>query len=262
MIKIQDVSNYLDEVAPTRLAEDWDNVGLLVGDPELEVDKIMTCLTVTPASAQEAIESGAQLIVTHHPLPFRPLKKITTENTPTRLLWDLINHGISIYSPHTGFDSAAAGINQRVCENVGLTNIAPLKPFDNDPAGLGAGRIGDYQPTTCSDFANRLKKVFGLPNIRYVGDKAQTVQRIASACGSGGSFLQTAIQSGCNALITGEADFHCCLEAQAQGIGLFLLGHYASERFAVEVLAIELCSQFPKLDVWCSKKESDPIIWS
>ena len=262
MINIQDVSNYMDKIAPTRLAEDWDNVGLLVGDPETEVQKIMTCLTITPASAQEAIASGAQLIVTHHPLPFRPLKKITTQKTPTRLLWQLINNGIAIYSPHTGFDSASGGINQRVCEKVGLTNITPLKPFENDSDGLGAGRFGDIQTTTCSQFANQLKDIFGLQNIRYVGKESQNVQRIASACGSGGSFLQAAVKSECNAMITGEADFHTCLEAQAQGLCLFLLGHYASERFAVEMLANELNQQFPDLEIWSSEKESDPIAWS
>jgi len=104
---IKKVCGFLDSFAPTRLAEDWDNVGLLVGDPEIEAEKVMTCLTVTPESASEAIEKNVDLIVSHHPLPFRPLKRLTTETVASRLLWDLVRAGVSIYSPHTGFDSVS-----------------------------------------------------------------------------------------------------------------------------------------------------------
>ena len=104
MTKIQQVCEYLDQFAPTRLAEEWDNVGLLTGDRAAECQKIMTCLTVTPDSAAEAIEQGASLIVSHHPLPFRPLKRLTTDSTPSRLVWELARANVAIYSPHTGFD--------------------------------------------------------------------------------------------------------------------------------------------------------------
>ena len=112
MTKIQQVCEYLDQFAPTRLAEEWDNVGLLTGDRAAECQRIMTCLTVTPESAAEAIERGASLIVSHHPLPFRPLKRLTTDSTPSRMVWELARANVAIYSPHTGFDSALNGINQ------------------------------------------------------------------------------------------------------------------------------------------------------
>ena len=111
MIKLHQICDFLNEIAPTRLAEEWDNVGLLVGDRELEIQRVMTCLTITPESAEEAIEKNVGLVVSHHPLPFRPLKKITTDQTATRLLWNLIRNNICIYSTHTGFDSAKSGIN-------------------------------------------------------------------------------------------------------------------------------------------------------
>lgn len=259
MITIKDVSQFLDRFAPTRLAEDWDNVGLLVGNPDLNVNKIMTCLTVTPESAAEAIAKNADLIVSHHPLPFRPIKKITTEKTATRMLWDLINNGISIYSPHTGFDSATDGINQSVCQRIGLTNIEPLIPIENEPNGLGVGRFGTCPPIPCMDLLQLLKKTYGLKQIRYVGDENSRVQSVASACGSGGNFLDSAVSAKCDTLITGEADFHSCLEAAAQNINLILLGHFASERFAVEMLAEKLSEEFNDLKIWASIEESDPI---
>ena len=120
MTKIAQVSQFLNQFAPTRLAEEWDNVGLLVGDPKLVVERMMTCLTVTPESAAEAISQQANLIISHHPIPFRPLKRITTETVASKLIWDLIRAGVSIYSPHTGFDSAVSGINQSLSQRLGI----------------------------------------------------------------------------------------------------------------------------------------------
>ena len=130
----------------------------------------LTCLTVTPESAEEAIEEQAQLIVSHHPLPFHSFKRLTTELTPTRLLWDLAQAGIAIYSPHTAFDSAAEGINQLALERLGCTEIRPLLPKPGDPEGLGAGRAG-VLPSCCplSEFAEQVKTRYGLSQIQLVG---------------------------------------------------------------------------------------------
>jgi dinuclear metal center YbgI/SA1388 family protein len=265
--KINDVCRFLDSFAPTRLAEDWDNVGLLAGDPEAAADRIMTCLTITPESAAEAIAENANLIVSHHPLPFRPLKRLTTETVPSRLLWDLIRGGVSIYSPHTGFDSASEGINQTLSQRIGLTNISPLTTIIDEPDGLGAGRIGELSSSqTLADFVAAVKKRFSIEGLHIVGNPAASVSKIAVACGSGGSFLDKAISAGCDTFVTGETTFHTCLEAKANDISLILLGHYASERFAVEDLAERLGQHFdhsrnPQFKVWASKEESDPLVW-
>ena len=264
MQTLHKICDFLDNFAPTELAEDWDNVGLLVGDAEANVNKIMTCLTITPESADEAIQKEADLIVTHHPLPFRPLKRITTDKTSTKLLWNLIRKGIAIYSPHTGFDSALNGINQSVCNRLSLANIRPLIPNECANNGnVGAGRIGELKnETTVQDFLRAIKQSYSIEQIRYVGKAQSKCKLIASACGSGGSFLAKAIAAGCDTLITGEADFHSCLEASAQNVNLILLGHYASERFAVEMLADRLSEVFNDLEIWASDQESDPIVWA
>ncbi len=262
MPTIDNVCSYLDQLAPMRLAEDWDNVGLLAGNRNDDVQRIMTCLTITPASAAEAIEQGCQLIVSHHPLPFHPLKRLTTDNTASGLLWNLIRAGVAIYSPHTGFDSAAAGINQTLCEKLELAGIEPLVPIPNDPDLLGAGRMGTlYSEKTLSEFVALVKNQFGLDKLQIVGDLAARVGTVASACGSGGSFLTIAIERGCDTFVTGETNFHTSLEAQANGISLVLLGHYASERFAVEMLAERLDQEFAETEVWASQQESDPLLW-
>ena len=260
MSRLQDICQFMEALAPLRLAEDWDNVGLLVGDPQQSMTRIMTCLTITPSSAAEAIRRQAELVITHHPLPFRATKRITADTTAGKLLWDLIRHGVAIYSAHTAFDSAALGINQRLATALELTDIRPLRPLAGDPDELGSGRVGyPAQPATLADVTQRLKTFLGISRVRLVGDLQTDLQKIAIGCGSGGAFLPAAQCAGCDLLVTGEANFHTCLEAQATDVALLLVGHFASERFALEQLAGQLADQFPQLEVWASQDETDPL---
>lgn len=262
MLTVQDISNFLETFAPAALAEEWDNVGLLVGDPDQEVTRVMTCLTITPTTAREALERQAEMIITHHPLPFRPLKRLTTAQTASRLLLQLIEGKIAVHSPHTAFDSAAAGINQQLAEALELEAIKPLIPLENDEAGLGAGRRGKLsQPVSLETLAQRLQLFLNLPGLQVVGTPDQVITRVAVACGSAGQFLNVARKYQCDLLITGETNFHTCLEAEANQVALLLPGHYASERFAVEQLAKTLSTQFETLEIWASETESDPLAW-
>ena len=260
MTQIQTFCDYLDEFAPRSLAEDWDNVGLILGDPQRKASRIMTCLTVTPESADEAVEKKVDLIVSHHPLPFSSTKRITTDQTPTRLIWQLAQAGVSIYSPHTGFDSAVGGINQMLCDKLKIGSTKPIIPNRKDPEMPGAGRLGSLASAqTLGEFAAKVKELFSLPRLQVVGDLDVKIQHVATACGSGGSFLSKAASRGAECLVTGEATFHTVLEARARNIGLVLMGHFFSERFAIEALAERLAEQFPDSDVWASEMECDPI---
>jgi dinuclear metal center YbgI/SA1388 family protein len=260
MSTVAAVAAFLEQLAPCRLAEEWDNVGLLVGHREQRVEKLMTCLTVTPASAAEAVEAGADLIVTHHPIPFAAMKRLTDDSTPGRLLLELIAAHMAVYSAHTAFDSAGEGINQRLAEGVGLREIAPLSPH---PEGQGAGRWGLLDdPLPLAELATRLRRFLKIERLQMVGRPEQTVRTVAVACGAAGEFLDAARGRGCDAMILGEARFHTCLEAEAIGVGLLLPGHFASERFAVAALAEVLAQRFPEVDVWASRQESDPLRWA
>ncbi|MCE5266502.1 MAG: Nif3-like dinuclear metal center hexameric protein [Planctomycetaceae bacterium] len=264
MTTIATIAAFLEEVAPCRLAEDWDNVGLLVGRSENAVRKVMTCLTVTPASAAEAIEAGADLIVTHHPIPFSAVKRLTDATTTGRLLLDLVGAGIAVFSAHTAFDSASEGINQRLAEGLELTDIGPLVPHsqEDEDAVEGAGRWGRFEkPITLGQLAERAKRFLTIDSLQMVGEPERNVQTVAVACGAAGEFLEAACQRGCDAMLVGETRFHTCLEAEASGVGLLLPGHFASERFALECLAEVLGRQFPGVDVWASRQERDPLRW-
>jgi dinuclear metal center YbgI/SA1388 family protein len=260
MPAVSDVVEFLNEFAPPALAEPWDNVGLLVGRADASVSRVMTCLTVTPESAAEAIAERAELIVSHHPLLFRPINRLTSETTQGRLLLDLIGAKIAVYSPHTAFDSAAEGINARLAAGLQLGNIGPLVPRDDGNGG--AGRFGTLaKPISLADLANRVKKLLAIDDAQAVGPLDGPVHSVAVACGSAGEFVAAAKEAGCDALVTGEVRFHTCLEAESLGLALVLGGHFASERFAVEQLADVLAEKFPALAVWASKREKDPIQW-
>ena len=260
MLTIRTVAAFLEQLAPAELAEDWDNVGLLVGDADREVGRVMTCLTITPASAAEAVGRKAELIVAHHPMPFQPVRRLTTDTTVGRLLLELIAARIGVYSAHTAFDSATEGINGRLAAGLGLREIGPLVP---DEGRSGAGRWGRLEePAVLGQVAQRAKEFLSIERIQMVGRPEQPVRTVGVACGAAGEFLEAAREVGCDCTLIGEARFHTCLEAEANGMGLLLPGHFASERFAVESLSQTLAGEFPELEVWASLQERDPIRWA
>lgn len=263
MIRLQDVVTFLREFSPPELAEDWDNVGLLIGDSADEIRSALTCLTLTPNVADEAISREVQLIVTHHPVLFRPVQRLTAETSEGRMLLSLIRAGISVYSPHTSYDSAADGINAQLARLLDLRDIQPLRPkesgaSENPP--IGSGRWGSLPSTTSlGHLIERIKPALRVSTVQFVGDLHRPVSKLGIACGAAAEFLRDAAKLGCEALLTGEARFHSCLEAEAASIALILPGHFATERPAMEQLADVLQRRFAGLVVQASASEYDPV---
>jgi dinuclear metal center YbgI/SA1388 family protein len=274
MRTIADAVATLEQVAPLALAEEWDNVGLLVGDPADRLDRLMTCLTVTPRVLDEARREGANLVVAHHPLPFRPLERVSTDRVEGRLVWGLARAGIALYSAHTAYDSAAGGINDQLAAGIGLTGLAPLVPAAAPvAAGLGAGRVGTPPAGTtvgslverCGDFLAGPRGQRPLVRWGRVtppdggAPRDRLLAKVAVACGSAASMVAAAAAAGCDAFVTGEATLHDCLRAEALGISIVLVGHHASERFAMETLADRLAAGHPGLAAWASRDECEPL---
>ncbi|PQO31544.1 Nif3-like dinuclear metal center hexameric protein [Blastopirellula marina] len=265
-LKLNAVCEFLERFAPSQLAESWDNVGLLIGDRAQNVQGIVTCLTVTPEVVEEAIEADADLIVTHHPMPFRAIKRITSGDTVGQMLLKLIQHRIAVYSPHTAFDSCAEGINFQLAAAMGLTDIQPLIPVDllgvsGGTSQVGTGRWGTLASgkTPLAVVAETAKQATNAAMVKVVGRATSEISTIAIGCGSAGELLAAAIEKKVGCLILGETSFHTCLEAKAQNVALILVGHFASERFAVEKLASILADAFPAANVWCSRQDVNPI---
>jgi dinuclear metal center YbgI/SA1388 family protein len=265
---VADWISVLERLAPPSLAESWDNVGLLVGDRQAPAERVLTCLTLTPDVVEDAIAERAQLIVTHHPLLFRPVQRITADSTEGASLLRLIRHDIAVYSSHTAYDSAAEGINQSLAFNLGLSDIRPIRPAmpnTSNSASLsavGSGRWGRLRnPIPLAELVSQVGSLLNARGVQFVGEADQLVQTIGVACGSAASLLPDAIAHGCDAFLTGEARFHDCLSARAAGVSLVLPGHYATERPAVEALAARLSGELPSATVWASRVECDPVEW-
>jgi dinuclear metal center YbgI/SA1388 family protein len=364
MISVATIVDDLDQFAPPRLAADWDNVGLLLGDRASPVQRLMTCLTVTTETAAEAIESGVGLVVTHHPILFRAVQRLTAATSEGRTLLGLIRAGVAVYSPHTAFDNTRGGINDMLARRLGLADVVPLKREEGPRQckvvvfvpeadlgsvmaalfGAGAGDIGQYREcsfrlagtgsffgsdasnptvgqkgrreevaewrleticpeerveavvaamrrahsyeepafdvyplrpasgplgegrvgrllakTPLGELARIVKAALHAAAVQTVGAADRPVERVAIVCGAGGSFVSDAVRARADVLVTGEARFHDCLAAQAQGLTLMLAGHYATERCGVEELADRLRQQWPELEIWASRRERDPL---
>ncbi|MFO0945053.1 MAG: Nif3-like dinuclear metal center hexameric protein [Planctomycetota bacterium] len=266
---VGDVSDLLDSWFPAQLAESWDNVGLLLGDRSTPVRKIITCLTVTPESAGEAIQGHADLIVAHHPILFRPVQRLTIPG-PAATVYALARAGIAVHSPHTSFDGAWEGINAQIADRLGLKEVEPIRAWEKDGSPsetatgsfVGAGRLGRLEtPISLDELAARLRHSLPARRVDIVGPAELNCRFVAIGCGAGADFLKDAHRRGCQVLVTGEARFHQYLEATELGMGLLLAGHYATERFAVETLATRIASALPSVTVWASRKELDPVRW-
>jgi dinuclear metal center YbgI/SA1388 family protein len=257
---------FLGRLAPLELAEAWDNVGHLWGDADRRVSRVMTCLTLSPDVADEAIGRGAELIAVHHPILFRPVQRLTHDTPAGGMLLSLAKHGVSVYSAHTAYDNAAEGINRQLADQLELEAVTPLRTVtstddrssaDSHP---GIGRMGRLaRPRSLGELIAVVKQRLGVARVEVVGNRDQPVERVAIACGAGTEFIDDAVRQNCQVLVTGEARFHSCLEARERGLGLILLGHFASEQPAMRVMAEQIRRRFPALEVWASDVECDPL---
>jgi dinuclear metal center YbgI/SA1388 family protein len=249
----------LERIAPLRLAATWDAVGLLVSPARADITRVMTCLTLTPEVAAEAARERIDLVVTHHPLPFRPVGRITTDTGPGRTLLTLLQAGCGVWSSHTAWDSAAGGINDQLAELLAITHVAPIEPDAELPL-TGFGRMGATAAgCTLGDLARRAAAGLGVPAVQLVGDPAAFAGRVGIVCGSGGDALETVQRGGCTTLFTGELKLHQALEARAAGLAVVAVGHHASEHFSMRVLARRLTEGVPGLACVGSGADTDPL---
>ena len=244
-ISVQQILALLQTAAPQELALDWDNVGLLV-DAGAPVDGVLTTLDITPAVVREAVENDCQLIVSHHPVIFHPIKRLAAADVPAQLM----KNGISAICMHTNLDAAEGGVNDT------LSDILGIAADGRESFAEGCGRIGTTMPTTVEALARFCADTLH-SGVKYVnGDKPVT--RLAEVSGGGGSYLQEAIDRGADCLVTGEAAHHIALLAKERGVGLVVAGHWGTEHAIADVLAARISAAFPQLTVAHAESDKDP----
>jgi len=232
--KLSDVIAALEELYPPQWAESWDAVGLVCGDPDAEVRRVLFAVDPVQAVVDEAAEWGADLLVTHHPLYLRGTTTVAATGFKGRVVHSLIRAGIALHVAHTNADHAAPGVSDALAEAVGLRITGPLIPDPTDPAGRrGSGRIGVLdEPLPLSAFAARVAA--GLPataaGVRVAGDPDRLITRVAVAGGSGDSFFAEVRAAGVDAYVTADLRHHPASEAtEAAPVALVDAAHWATE---------------------------------
>lgn len=246
---IRHIAAFLEAWAPPSSALSYDNVGLQVGDPDAAVRVALLGLDMTPELLDEAKELGAALIVTHHPLLFRPVRAVTTEAYVPNLVWRLAAENIALYSIHTNLDAASGGVSFALADQLGIEDAAFLQPAENGDTGFGA--IGSLPaPVRLQAFLGVVAERLGAPALRYAGDPEALVRRVAVCGGSGSNLIDEAAARGADAYVTADIKYHDFFNAlDAKGrprLALIDAGHYETEKSAESLLLEALAKQFPQ----------------
>ena len=259
MTTVADILIYIVCIAPPYMAESWGNVGLLCGRKGREVKKILVALDPFATVIDEAIELGADLIVTHHPLIFGEELKAVNENTETgRCLLTLMEHGIAAINAHTNLDMAPGGINEVLAQRLALVNIRVADPSGTDSEGREWGliRMGEVPEQPLENFLNRVKTLLNCEGLRYV-NSGKAVKKVCVGGGSCGGFVQEAAKLGCDTFVTADVKYNQFRTAYELGVNLIDAGHFHTENPTMPIVAEKLRKAFPGVEVIFSEKHQD-----
>lgn len=255
MKTVKNIFDHLDKLAPVSLKMDFDNVGILVGDPEKKVNKCLIALDITADVINEAKSFGAELIVSHHPIIFEPLKSVRSDDITGKNIIELIKNDISAICMHTNLDIAEGGVNDALMSALGARVSDILEPCGEDDAGrkVGCGCVGTLDnETNLSDFLNTCKDALNVAGLRY-HDAGRKVKKLAVMGGSGGSSLSFAVSAGCDTYVTADIKYNTFLEAKQLGINLIDADHFCTENVVVPVLYKKLSEAFPDVCIKISE---------
>ena len=257
-MKCEEIIDRLEEDYPLECAEEWDNPGLLAGRRGREVKKIFVALDADEAAIRQAVEWGADMLITHHPLLFHSINQVTDDTFIGRRILALIENDISYYAMHTNFDVLGMGrLNRKILH---LQNTRVLEVTrENDGVLEGIGRIGDLpHPMTLRETAEFVRRQFGLEAVRCYGleqdegrgtEERVKVTRVAVCGGSGKSVVEKALQEDAQVLVTGDIDYHTGIDAMAQGLFIIDAGHYGTESCFISFMVRKLTALFPDCEV-------------
>ncbi|MCD6319355.1 MAG: Nif3-like dinuclear metal center hexameric protein [Candidatus Desulfofervidaceae bacterium] len=233
-MKVKEIIDYLEEVIPPDLAEPWDNVGFQCGDETAEVHKIVIALDPSEKAITYAINQQAQLLVTHHPLIFSPLKKITSSDPVAHLLMKMVKHHLNLMVLHTNLDSIADGVSAALLNQLGFKIQGVLQPKRLPGTGLGCWGMAK-KTLAAEDFINLVKTKLDCSFVRVIGQSNQ-IKKVGVCGGSGADLIPLAIEQGIDAFVLGEVKYHPARLFEDMPILIVEIGHYESERFVLPIL--------------------------
>lgn len=238
----------MEQIAPKELAKEYDNVGLLVPPERTEIKRVLLALDCTPDTVEEAIGIGADLLLTHHPILFQPIRNLCGNSSELVSLRMLLRHGIGLFSAHTNLDGCKGGVNDCLAELLGLCDVVPMP---SDPLG----RIGRLpKELSLRAFASLCAEKLH-NGVSVLGDPEHKVRSVGMIGGSGGSEAVLARADGCDVFLTGEMKHHDALEAKQSGICVVVAGHYETEMIVLNSLATRLQNEFYDVEYTVTRKE-------
>ena len=257
-MKVRDVIKVIEDFAPLAIQEKWDNSGLCIGSPDAEVSSVLVGLDCTPELVDEAVACGADMIVTHHPLIFSGLKKISPDDLVGAAVIKAISNGISVYAAHTSADKVLAGVSGAMAAKLGLKDVEIL---DQDGEGTGLGVVGNLpEPLTAEEAVELVKTAFSLKAMKASRPIEGKISRVAMCGGSGGSLIGSAMASGAQLYISGDISYHNFFTKE--GFMIMDIGHYESEIEIVDILFSLLKKNFPTFAVRITQNiYSNPIFY-
>ncbi len=229
MFKLKDIIDIIEDKVPSSLKEEWDNVGLIIGDKETEIKKVILALDCTESVVSEAIDKKADLIITHHPLIFEGIKNIDFKTSLGNKIKLLIKNDINLVSLHTNFDKITGGTSDTVAKTLGLCDI---KNLTDDEFSLG--KVGNINSMSLEEFCLTVKDKLNLKSLKYIGDNKKTINKVAVVSGSGADFLFDAIKKGADCLVTSEVKHHIAIDAMENDIAVIDAGHFETENVAMK----------------------------
>ena len=249
-MKCSEIIEHLEQLSPPSFAEDWDNVGLLAGRRDKEVQRIYIALDATDEVVDDAVRCGADLLLTHHPLIFHAVRKVTDDDFIGRRIVRLLQADISYYAMHTNFD--IMGMADAAADEIGLRKREVLDiTYEDDIAKEGIGRRGKLpQIMTLEECAVHVKKCFHLEHVKVFGDPEATVETAAICPGSGKSVVSDAVLAKADVLITGDIDHHTGIDANAQGLMIIDAGHYGIEKIFIAYIKEYIHRELPEMMVY------------
>ena len=257
-MKVRDIIQVIEEFAPLSAQEGWDNSGLCIGSPDDEVSGVLLALDCTPELVDEAIACGADMIITHHPLIFSGLKKLSPDNQVGLTVMKAVKAGISIYAAHTNADKVLAGVSGAMAERLGLQDVMILQ---NDGEGIGLGVVGNLKsPLSAQEVIHLVKEKFNLKAMKVSRPLDSMITRVAMCGGSGGSLIAEARKSGAQLYVSGDISYHNFFTEN--GFMIMDIGHYESEIGIVDILFALLKKNFPTFAVRITQNlNSNPIYY-